>query len=433
VFVRIVLFSSVALLGTWRAAAIPPAGGAATGPESCALHSEALGALKVHRDLLAVAGQYFHSEHRGGFDAFRSEAAPAYQDDGDVVFPWFEVQDLERPVTPPRGVRIVISLRGGYLVTRRLPGQCCREELGFLKRDRPTPRWLGLRLYPDSAVETRFGEIWAITRGQRERGQEKPPVRLLHIGVDGKADDKMLDVSDWARDTELALTADDRPALVFLRRDAGILRLLLSWSLDPSTAILLDEVEVPIEVAKLSQRTGVAISVAADGKRGVGVAWRPLTDRSSTGAWTVPTAGEVRWLTVEPEGPATHPRRHATNAQPRGFYGGHGPYGLAGNGLRAGTFGGRAFFVWIEGADIVGVRSTDDVPTLLAPSDAGVHGLGAPMIDLRQRGDSLDLILFHSAPRVSAFRVRCASDAPSNAPLKSDERVGRFAPSPVRR
>src|SRR5205814_2363888 len=103
--------------------------------------------------------------HRGGFDAFRSDVLPARQDDGDVVFPWFDVQELQKPVIPPPGVRIVISLRSGYLVTRRLSGQCCREELGFLKRGQPTPLWLGVRLYPDSAIETRSGEIWAITRG----------------------------------------------------------------------------------------------------------------------------------------------------------------------------------------------------------------------------------------------------------------------------
>ena len=352
-----------------------------------------------------MAGQ-FHSEHTGGFDAFRSDVS-ANQDAGDVVFPWFEVDDLERPVIPPRGVRVVSSLRSGYLVTRRLPGQCCREELGFLKRGQPNPRWLGVRLYPDSAVETRSGEIWAITRGQLELGKDKPPVRLLHIGIGGKVDDKRLDVSDWARDAKLVLTAVDRPALVFVRRDSGRLRLLLSWSLDPSTAILLDEVDVPIAVAKLSQRTGLSVSGAADGKGGLGVAWRPLTDRSSIGAWTVPTAGEVRWLTVEPEGSTSRPRRHATKLHPLGFYSGIGPYGLAGNGLKAGVFGGRAFFAWIEGADIVGARSTDDVPTPLAPSDAGFPGSGEPLIGLRERGDGLELILFYSAPRVSAFRIRC--------------------------
>ena len=253
----------------------------------------------------------------------------------------------------------------------------------------------------------RSGEIWAVTRGQLDPKHEKPPVRLLHVRVDGKADDKRLDVSDWARDTKLALTADDRPALVFLRRDAGRLRLLVSWSLDPATATPLDEVEVPIAVATLSQRSGLAVSVAADGKHGLGVAWRPLTDRSSTGSWTVPTAGEVRWLTVEPDGPATRPRRHATKAQPLGFYSGIGPYGLSGNGLKAGVLGGRAFFAWIEGSAIVGVRSTDDVPTPLAPSDPGPYGAGAPLINLRERNDGLDLILFHSAPRVTAFHVGC--------------------------
>ena len=406
-FASVLLVSTVASAGAWRAAAFPAAAGAAKGIETCALRSHPLTAPKVHQDLLAVAGQYFHPEHSGGFDAFRSDVAPTRQDDGDVVFPWFDVQELQKPVIPPRGVRVVISLESGYLVTRRLAGQCCREELGFLKRGQPTPRWFGVRLYPDSAVESRSGEIWAITRGQLDPEQEKPPVRLLHVRCDGKVDDKRLDVSDWARDAKLALTADDRPALVFLRRDAGRLRLLLSWSLDPSTATPLDEVEVPIAVAKLSQRSGVAVSVAADGKHGLGVAWSPLTDRSSTGSWTVPTAGEVRWLTVEPDGPMTRPRRHATTAQPLGFYSGHGPYGLAGNGLKAGVLGGRAFFSWIEGAAIMGVRSTDDGPTPLAPSDTGLHGAGAPLINLRERNDGLDLILFHSAPRVSAFRVGC--------------------------
>jgi hypothetical protein len=194
VFARTLFIWAIASFVGSRTAATPNAAGGVRGAEACVLRSEALGGLKVHQDLLAVAGQ-FHSEHSGGFDAYRSDA-PERGDGGGVVFPWFDVDELESPVIPPRGVRIVSSLRSGYFVTRRLSGQCCREELGFWKRGQTKARWLGVRLYPDSAIETGAGEIWAITRGQLEAGQ--PPVRLLHVGSGGKVADTRLDVSAWA-------------------------------------------------------------------------------------------------------------------------------------------------------------------------------------------------------------------------------------------
>ena len=370
---------------------------------SCAVRSDPMSSPRVHPDLLALAGQYFQTGHDGGFDAFRSDARQADRRDQDVVFPWFDVWELQKPVLPPPGVRIVRSLRSGYLVTRSLSGKCCRDELGYLKRGQETPRWFGVDLYPTSAVQARSGEIWTIAHGASSARQDKPSVRLLHLRVDGGLENESLDVSDSARNATLALTADDKPALVYLRRDGGRLRLMLSWSLDLATAIPLDEVEVPIAVAELSQRSGVSVSVAADGDRGIGLAWRPLTDQSSTGSSTVLTAAEVRWLTFEPSGPATRIRQYSTKAEPVSFRSGIGPYGLAGNGLKASILDGHAFFAWIEGADIVGLRSTDDIPTPIARAT----GVGEPLIGLVERSEGLDLILFKSTPLVTAFHVRC--------------------------
>jgi hypothetical protein len=410
------VFASILILATPPLLAAPVAAlhDGADQPTACVVRSTMLGAPKVHPDLMAVASQYFHPGHRGGYDAFRSSDEVADRPYAETAFPWFDVQDLAQPVTPPAGIRIVMQLRDEYFVTRRLPTtHCCEEELGLWKRSERVPRWLGVRLYPESAVQTRDGEIWAITRGQLQPNEDKPPVRLLHIGIDGKADDRQLDVSDWARDAELVLTAEDRPALAFLRRSGDHLRLWLSWSLDASDATVIDEVEVAEPVAELSQRTGVSLAVAADGLRGIGVAWRPLTDKSSNGSGDVPTSAEVRWLTVEPEGEINGPRRSATIAQPLSFVNGQGPFPLSDNGLQASEFTGHAFFVWNERHNIVGVRSSDDVPTPLASSD-----YFAPALQLRPQEGSVELILLNSSPSVSAFQVHCSErrTEPSKVP-----------------
>jgi hypothetical protein len=212
-------------------------------------------------------------------------------------------------------------------------------------------------------------------------------------------------VSDWARDANLATAADDRPALLLLRRGEGHLRLLLSWSLDPSATVLLDEVEASVAAAKLSQWTGVEISTAADGEHGLGVAWRPLTDHKSDASWDRSATAEIRWMTAEPSGPPSRPQRHSTMAQPLGFRSGHGPWGLARSGLRASQLGGRAFFAWTEGSEILGARSTDTAASFIAPSE--IREAGAPLIDLQSRPSGLDMILLHNLPKVRGFRIRC--------------------------
>lgn len=369
--------------------------------KACTLRSTSLSDPAIHPELRAVSAQHFHPDHRGGYDAFRSAGTGFRRPSAEPEFPWFDVDDLTHPVGPPAGARIVIALRNEYFVTRRIVAKR-HDELGLWKQGEREPRWLGLDLYPDSAVQTRNGEIWAVARGQSRSEESDSPVRLLHIGTDGVADDRKLDVSDWGRDAELALTADDKPALVFLRRRGGRVRLWLSWSLDPSNAILIDEVSVPVSVAKRTQQTGASVSVAPDGDRGLGIAWRPLTGTNPSALGDVPA--EVRWLIINPDGGIDGPRRFATVAQQSTFFSGiDGPWPLTRNGLQAASLEGRAFFVWNEQNDVVGVRSTDAVPTPLAPS--GFLGSG---LQLRHTDHGLELLLFHSSPSLKAFRVYCS-------------------------
>jgi hypothetical protein len=373
---------------------------AQSGREGCDLRSEPVPAPKVHADLLAVT-QYFHAGYRGGFDADRSNTTSerAY---ATTIFPWFDLEDLETPTLPPRGVRIAMSTRNVFFAFRRV-GPCCGEELGILRRGESRLRWSRLRLYPDTAIEARSGEVWAITRGDIDPRRLVSPMHLVHLKSDGRIEHRPLHISDHARVAEIALTADDRPALVLFKREAGHLLLLLSWTLDPSKTILLDEVEVPVPVAKLSEWTGVAIAVAANGERGLAVGWRPLTGKTSDGSWTHPAAAEVRWLTIQPDTPPTQPHRYATRAVPLGGGSGPGPRGLAGNGLTASVVDGQGFFAWNEGENVVGARSGDEAPMLIASGGARRD----PLIGLRPREDGLQVLLFDRTPRVVAFRVRC--------------------------
>jgi hypothetical protein len=147
--------------------------------------------------------------------------------------------------------------------------------------------------------------------------------------------------------------------------------------------------------------------VAADGARGVGVAWRPLTDADYTDVGsamqppTTPADAEVRWTTVEPGAEPSPVRRHATTAQPLGGVSGIGPWPLSGNGMKAARLGDRAVFVWLDGDAVMGARAPDETPVELAPTER------APLIALRGEPDALELLLFDSSPRVRAFSVTC--------------------------
>jgi hypothetical protein len=348
----------------------------------------------------------FHAGHRGGFDAFRSETQKNVPY-GKTTFPWFEVDDLSRRIAPPPGIRIVFSLTNQYLVVRRRTGPSCSEELGVLPKNHSKPRWLGLDLYPSSAIESRTGELWAVVRGAVRREGKTPTVHLLRISPEGKVEKHRVDVSDWGHDAELALTADDRAGLVFLRRQGGRLQLVLSWAATPTNEVIVDEVIVPVAVAELSQRSHVSISVAPEGKDGLGVAWRPLVDTDASGSWTHTAAAEVRWLTVGPDGRRTSLHRHATTAEPLSFHTGLGPYGLQGNGLTAGVLEDRALFAWIDGTKLLATRTTDAVPAVLLPSASPLGYFDPPLIALRPRGNDVEVLLLHSSQEVVALLVGC--------------------------
>lgn len=256
----------------------------------------------------------------------------------------------------------------------------------------------GLQLRPETAVEAPSGELWAVARSPDRS-------RLLHLRPDGSHEVRDLDVPR-GRDTTLALTSAGRPALVFLRRDAGRLTLMVSWSLDPANAIEVDHVELPVAVAELSERTGVDVVAAADGA-GIAVAWRPLTDSSLTDVGTpeeppqTPAVAEVRVRSVAPDGALGSLQRHATRAYPLGGVTGVGPWGLYPSGMTATTLGGHALFAWLAGDAVVAARSLDSTATRIAPSE------GAPLIRFRGTDAARELLLFDSPPRVRASRVAC--------------------------
>lgn len=367
----------------------------------CRVSSEPAPAPEVHGDLLAVSGQYFHPGHAGGFDAY---GAGTHQDlpHANTQFPWFDVDDLATPFSPPRGVRVLSSVGSRYIVMRRKAGPCCSDEVGLLSKGQAKPRWLGKDFFHLSAVETRSGELWVIGSGTDNGAADKPTARLFRIPLDGKIQQYPFEFVEQLYAAQLALTADDRVAVLYPRREGGKLQLLLSWLGTPPGTVLLDEVITSPAVAELSHRSLLAIAVAPDAGRGLGVAWRPLVESNSTGSWTQPAAAEVRWLTVDADGQTSAPHRQSTTAEALAFTTGTGPYGLAGNGLKASVLGGRAFFAWFDGTKLVGTRAPDAVPAVLAASVSGNS-----LIALRPRADELELLLLDSFPRVAAWRVRC--------------------------
>lgn len=370
----------------------PPAAPAEPAPQepgpsaTCAPRVEERPSPALAEALLAVAPQYFHAAHRGGFDAYRGTGQ---------VFPWFEPTDLEHPTVPSAGARIAASTQSVFL-TVSLQG-----ELGVLRRGEARVAWLGKRLYPESVIERSTGEVLAICRSGSG-------LKLARIGRDGRLDVRDLGIVEMGRRADLGLTADDRPALVFSERDGGRFRLMVSWTLDRAGAIEVDRVELPVPVAELSERTGADLAVVADAASGLAVAWRVLTDASFTDVGTAseppssPAGAEVRWRTISPAGALGEVHRASTQAQPLGGATGIGPWGLAPCGLKARTLGGRAIFAWVDGDWIRAARADQDAAVDLAPSE------GAPLIAFRGSDQARELLLFDSSPRVRAFALLCA-------------------------
>ena len=353
----------------------------------CVIRAAAHASPAASADLLAVAPQYFHAYHSGGFDAYRGR--------GDV-FPYFELGDLEHPFLPPRGARVTATTRTAILLVSR------SGELGLMRRGQARPSWLGEQVYPELAVEDASGQVWALVRSSSS-------LRILHISTDGAIDAHDLGFAPRARLVALALSRDGRPVLAYATREAGRLALKLSWSLDPADGIEVDHVDLPVPVAELSEHTGLDVALAPDGPHDIAVAWRPLTDAgltdtgSSSDPPMTPAAAEVRWTSVTPDGAIAPMHRHATHAQPLGGTTGVGPWGLSPCGLRGGTLAGRALFAWIGDADVSIARAPDADATRLAPAE------GSPLIGFRGSDDAREVLLLDSSPRIRAFELRCGA------------------------
>ncbi len=367
-----------------------PSPPAQASPARCALRATPQPAPHAADALLAVAPQYFHPVHRGGFDGYRDSGSdlPPFES----VFPYFEPADLEHPFVPPRGVQVALATSGTFLVFGP------DGTLGTIRRGETRLRSTGEQLYPWDAVESSTGEV--IATASSDDGP-----RLVRIAPDGHAQVTPLGLQSAG----VGMSADDRPALVFFARTGGRVRLMLSASLDPDDAIEVDHVDLPVAVAELSERTGGDIAVAPDGPHDLAVAWRPLTDTSFTDVGSVsappgtPAGAEVRWRTVSPTGALGPLHRHATHARALGGVTGIGPWGLAACGLRASSLEGRALFAWIGDEAIEGARTDDEAATTLASP------AGNPLIAFRGSDAARELLLLDSSPRIRAFALRCAT------------------------
>lgn len=354
----------------------PPAPSAPTVSASCDLHASPVEAPALADDLREVAPQYFHSGHRGGFDAYHG---------GPPVFPWFDVFDLEHAVTPPRNVRVAASTPSALFVVRD-------GAMGVLARGASDVHWTAHELYPEEAVE-HGDERWVLARDTH--------TWKVFRASDERAVSTEIDVRRW--DVRLAVAADGTPVLAWVDREGEHLRVHVAWDLDVEHARVVDDVTLPEPVAELSLITRSGLAVAADGEHGIGLAWRPLSDPDlddvgSPGAPPqTPSAAQVRWMVVAPDGARSEVRTHATIAQPLGGTTGIGPWPLSGNGMKAGRLGARAVFVWNDGEAIRGVTTDMDHAVELTSAE------GAPLIALRER----ELLLFDTTPRVRALRLSC--------------------------
>ena len=342
----------------------------------CALGGMDASPPPIHPDLEAVASQYFHASHRGGFDAYHG---------GPAVFPWFDVHDLEHGLTPPDGARGAASTPRTLAVVKH---RGASVELGLLSRNASDLRWTGASLYPEEVVESEQ-DLWVLGRGGAGwHVFHRADRQTIHTGIDARS-----------HDVRLVLAADGRPVLAWLEREGGRLSIRLAWDLDTSHALRIDELSLPEPLAELAERSSVNLAIAAHGASGVGVAWRPLTDPGYVVEHrpVTPAAAQVRWMTVTADGTVTPAHTHPTRAEVLPFTTGVGPWSLSGNGMSAHTLHRHALFVWLEGKEVVGVTADAATPVALGSSE------GWPFIAFRDD----TLLLFDSSPRVRAIALTC--------------------------
>ena len=354
-------------------------------PSDCVLTTRALETPAIHPGLLAVAPQYFHAPHRGGFDAFT----------GGTSFPWFDVHSLGTPIESPPGSRISASTASSLFP---VSGD---RQLGVQARAGGAVRWSGQALYPEQAVDGHEGHRFVLAHsGTTWQVVDFDDANEAHVYD--------LGVPETTWDVRLAVTHDGQPAVAWLERQGGRLRVMLSMDFTGRRTVSVDEVEVPVGVAELSQRTSVDLALTASGPRGLAVAWRPLVDTTYTDFGdrsTPPTtaaAAAVRWLEVKTNDGRPTVHSHQTRAHPLGGVSGVGPWALSSNGMKAATFGGRGLFVWHDDGAIYAVGSHQSTPVALLPGD------GAPLLTFRETDQGLELLLLDSSPRVRAVAIACA-------------------------
>ncbi|MEQ1506222.1 MAG: hypothetical protein ABMB14_28575, partial [Myxococcota bacterium] len=229
----------------------------------CALRATPLPDPGLSPELRAVAPQYFHASHRGGFDAYRGRGN---------VFPWFDLYDLRVGVRPPAMVRISAST-DSWLVGMSVKAETPWPTLLLPRSGAGRRRIIGHERYPIEALERATGEVLVLARGSGQlyllRVPPDPSAAVTELG---------LGLPDAAFDVRLGRTADDHPILAWLARDGDRLEVRASWSLDPADGIVVDAVTLSPAVAELSGRSRVELALAADGDHDLAIAWRPLAD-----------------------------------------------------------------------------------------------------------------------------------------------------------
>jgi hypothetical protein len=349
-------------------------------PPRCTLAADPPAAVTAHPDLLAVAPQYFHPGHRGGYDAYAGR--------GDV-FPWFDEHDLEHPVLPPAGVRVAASTRSTLFTST--DGQ-----LGTMARGSREVTSLGRALYPVEAVESERGDRWLLARS----GTTYWIVYLPATGAPAMSD---LGLSERSFDVRIATTSDGTPVLAWLEHEGEHLRVRVAFAMDPAQGRVVDEVTLPAPVAELSAISTVSLTLAAHASGSVAVAWRPLDDAGLTDVGSpseppgTPARAAIRWLVVGPAS-ASAVQRAPVTAHPLGGVTGVGPWPLSRLAMTGTTVGGRAIFAWLGDDHVEAVHADEGAPIQVRSRE------GAPHLAFRAGGE---LLLFDTTPRIASIALRC--------------------------
>lgn len=359
----------------------------------CRITAGAAESIPLHRDLQAVAPQYFHASARDGFN---------YLPPGSKTYTWFDPHDLGQGVAPPGDMSIIVRATRSHLFGRASDGASRFARRGD-NRAHPFPGDVSLWML--DAIATGAGDSWLL-------GRDNAGLVLARVGKDGGAT-----ITPWpgikaaGRDDAAIVETAAGAAVAWVERSGATLRVKARWLNDDAEPRVIDEVHLPA-AAELSAYTGFDLIAVAHGQSGLAVAWRPLLEPadgntidagSRSTPPTTPAAAEIRIVATTSTGSTGTTQRHQTRAMPLMGTTGIGPWPLAGNGMAGGRFGAEALFVWLEDGAILGARPSDNRPVKLAPSP------GAPRLLPWLRADgSLDLLTFHSVDGARRIPVRCS-------------------------